>query len=265
MDRLTVRSAKTWVVSITVLLLTAALVAFAEIRSSTDEDSVANRGLSARPDVARGFAEEAGSDTPSRCLAPGVSDSQRSALVAEAQTAADKGSPTEFTSGVAEVTAQEANALVRFDARFPETPPGWTATTVIRPTTPNQPFDACSVDTAIRDPSEVETVTFPEVSGVNDQGKPYTLPEETITIHKGAQVSVFPIEGPFQPVGDAGVEGTTSKTVTIQGYEAQVFTRDYDEPSIFIGWQDTSGGVQIHVGCSLLTVDECMAIAETIK
>jgi hypothetical protein len=120
-------------------------------------------------------------------------------------------------------------------------------------------------ETEINDPSVTETVTFPEVSGIADNGEPYTLPAETITIHKGAVVSVFPIQGPFQPVGDAGVEGATSTTVTIQGYEAQVFTRDYDEPSVFIGWQDPVAGVQIQVGCSLLTADECIAIAESIK
>jgi hypothetical protein len=257
------RSSKGTLLSLAVLCLTGSLLAFVLGRSGDSETVSRNPGLSSQPRLANALEEGQGGGTGETCLAAGVPAQKVSELVARVESAGRADGSAETTVGSLEVTAEEAENLLRFDARFPEAPPGWTLEVKINPTTPARPFERCVLESAIRDPTIVETVTFPEASGLTHEGEPYVLPAETIEIYKQAQVGVFPVQGPIQEFAAPGTPGTTSTWLKVQGADALVFTRDYDEPSVAVVWQDA--GLQIGVACSLMTVEECLAVAESVN
>lgn len=100
------------------------------------------------------------------------------------------------------------------------------------------------------------------------------VPEQRVEINKGATLVVRPAAGPLGGAGpspeglqEPGIGPVAPEppreTVEVQGQPAQLMTRDYDEPSVAVGWQ--SGGVSYGLQCSLMTVDECLALAESVS
>jgi hypothetical protein len=194
------------------------------------------------------------------CLANDVPESSAVRLVQKAlQRSPDGASTTPVKTSPA-----EAAALLAFRPLAAEPPPGWASESLLLDRgNPGEPFAKCKFQTTLTDPSKTETLSFPS-STVVVEGKEIRVPEYNATIERSAVISVrLPNEEDDFGIAAQEAPGLDIQTVAINGSEAQLVTRDYDEPSVLITWHD--GSELVDIACSLMSVEECITFARTIK
>ncbi|MEX2238465.1 MAG: hypothetical protein WEB00_13130 [Dehalococcoidia bacterium] len=164
--------------------------------------------------------------------------------------------PEAETSKEPSLAPDEAAAVLAFDARFPDVPPGWTSESTIDGYSPKSPLTGfCHLETLIQNPAVTTTRVFPAHPLKLDDGTTVTSPESVYVTTQGALVSV-------RRADDPGYGPGVGEPVLVNGLPGGIAIREGDQ-RVGIGWTD--GEVAFDVDCELLTVDECMAIAESVK
>jgi hypothetical protein len=211
------------------------------------------------PSEAQSAGTRSEESTKASCLAPDVSAEKQAELVARFRAAGEADGYQDTITGPIEMSPEEARSVVDFEARLPETPPGWASTTQLRTDTPESPLESCYLQVEMVDPAVTETMV---------------IGDQEVAVKKGAILVVRRAAGPLggsgpSPEGlqEPGVgpapPDVPRQSVEVQGQPAQLMTRDYDEPSVGVGWQN--GGVSYGLQCSLMTVEECVALAQTVE
>lgn len=213
--------------------------------------------LSGLTDSSAGKDEEQVADLGG-CIDPSASEEAVDSVL----NATDGPSAGEQTLEVT-TSKEQAGEILAFDARVPEAPAGWTVETTIVNRSGGEFFAQCHLRTVVTDPAVSETVTVPAQEIVTETGEVAVREAFDWTVSKSAEVLVR-FAYPSEPVGLDGLEAGDGLSVgksEVNGVEAQVVTRDYEEPSVVISWHDD--GLSLTATCSLMTVDECVAIAES--
>lgn len=260
---MTNRNGQLWVnagVAALVVVLTA--FAYNALAGDGDKDGADAPEISLRPatgEHALGTTVVSDPAPPGRssCLDPALSEEAITRLVQRILAVDSK-----FGGPIA-VGREEAEELVNFDVLFPATPDGWTSETSFRVYNyhPGNVMRQCVVSTTIVDPGVVDYLTFPGSTIINEAGETVVREDSSYEIKKEASVHVQRLSQQRELKRDTPRNKT--REVTVQGQLAFLYER-FDDPAIFIYWHQ--GPLDIRVNCSLIvTVDECLAIAESIE
>jgi hypothetical protein len=253
---------------VTVIGVFAAIAAVAYMTENRERSSTSPLALAGTPAETDRAAAEV-------CLAEGVTSGEAAALVSEsreafaslARNAPEAPSSNAAQLGPVRLTTEEAQRVMTFDVKLPTSvPAGWTADI-----TSWALAGDCEVQVTMRDPAVSTLIEWPEEYSFTPEGEPTYAPAHSEEIFKEALIiSQSSNEPPFdtskpaglypRPTGDGQL---IEQWTTVNGLDAQLTTRDYDEPSVFFWWLDK--GVRVAVVCSLMTVDECRAIAESVE
>ncbi|MEX2238708.1 MAG: hypothetical protein WEB00_14385 [Dehalococcoidia bacterium] len=153
------------------------------------------------------------------------------------------------------LTREEAGAVLAFEARFPDVPPGWSSETTIDGYSPRTPLTGvCRIETVIENPAVTTTRIFPAHPLKLNDGRTVISPEEVYVTTQSAKVFVGRASDPKVGPG-------VGEPVLVNGLPGRMATRAEDQ-RVGIGWTDDNVGFD--VDCILLTPDECMAIAESV-
>lgn len=247
------------ILTATVLVATTLLFLFALSRGDDDPTSGPN-GLSNRP--ARTLADDTSVSSIGTCLSPGVSLQEKNELIARLEEAGRTDEYADTSVAPIEISLEQATSIVDRETPMPEAPEGWRRTLYLRSLSERSPVEQCFVEIVVRDPSVSEVLTFPEERGLTHEGDPYVSPEYTITVYKQAVINVFESAPPLAlPISDSAE--ISYRWTDVQGQKTLLSADTFDEPSVTLGWDQ--GGLRIFMACSLMTVEECQSIAETVK
>lgn len=160
------------------------------------------------------------------------------------------------------ITEAEARQLMAFPVALPATLGSWSSEIVIVSQSPDRPVGGhCWIETTLTNPNVSITKVEPAETRTRLDGTTGVIPEQTETIYQGVSVRVGPLNA------DDGRAGGSGTGEAIQLAERTAYIHFYHDPeapnAIGIRWDE--GNNFYVVGCTLLTREECIAIAETVK
>lgn len=207
-------------------------------------------------------AAAGGPDEPKKivadeCISKTTPQETRDDLVTEVAARLDAG-----TNSNLGISREMAVDVLAFRPYFPETPPGWESETHLGHLGGGGPLAKCLVRTTVTDPSGGHTLTFPEQTEVDENGELSTIPASTYEVKREAKVITLPVI-PGDALGnESSGPGYVNEMTTIGGHSAHLFIKESAQVVEFTWKVD---GLLVGVSCSLLTEDECRAIAESVK
>lgn len=212
------------------------------------------------------IASAAGAEESGSCLQEDLPPLQRQEIIGAVGNSPNEAYPWPATgSGAVVIEDEDAlRSIVRFDVYFPATPPGWTRETLlVSQSARRTPLHSCLISVTLRDPSVTQTLVVPEDKEpiVNEQGNEVTLGGYTDVLVKEARITVYPATPLVIEVPDG--EGRANEWIDVNGNRALLVTRAGSEPSVGVGF--LLGTSRVSLDCTLIPVDECLAIAATIR
>lgn len=157
----------------------------------------------------------------------------------------------------------ELRSVVGFDVALPQAPEGWLEeVTLVSLSGHARPLKQCLVRAILTDPAVTETKVIPEEMGVDEGGNPMTLGGRTIEFSKEARVEVYPAQALDPGIVDGEDGGREVSRSSVNGIEAVLVTTR-DDKTVGIGF--ILGNATIDVSCRLMSVEECVAIAESVR
>lgn len=153
------------------------------------------------------------------------------------------------------ISQEEAEAIIAFDARFAPVPEGWSAATTIVSDDPGTPVHGrCEIRTKLENPVVTREIVFPAHPLTLETGETVTSPEERYVVTQGARILVR-----LHRADEVEVVGAPAATSP----ESAEIASKPEEYSAGLYWVDA--GLGIGVTCFVMTVDECRALAMSIK
>ncbi|MPZ22228.1 MAG: hypothetical protein GEU28_01490 [Dehalococcoidia bacterium] len=158
------------------------------------------------------------------------------------------------------MSVEDAREKLVFEVREPEVPDGWLVESRLGGMSfgPGPTITQCSFEFLLTAPSGGRTFDFPEATVTNDLGETVTT-GGTHSEPRAVRVQMRALApGEERPE----IEGFDGRT-TVNGMEAQLVERPYDEPSVVVLWAE--GQTAFSVACSVMSVDECRELAEGLR